>query len=187
MPIKIKEGRYYRDNYGRVRGPMRHTGDEECPWQVSDVHGAEFYTDSGSTWGGIRGHLFCECAGGGSPIEDKAMTEAAKADAPEAKPEPIAITQEMVNRAILDAVKAGQAGRAVEINDAWDDLLSVMHPANPQDDGWIKWEGGGQPVSDAERVQVKLSCGVPLHGRPGQFQWLRVGNGMDVVAYRIVK
>lgn len=45
----------------------------------------------------------------------------------------ININQEIVNAKILEAVKAGRGNLAVEINDAWEDLIGYFAEENEDD------------------------------------------------------
>lgn len=89
-----------------------------------------------------------------------------------------------MDRAILDAVKAGDASRAVEIHDAWDDLRRVMKAH----DGWIQWGGGKCPVDGDTEVEVKFRYGgMRTALRASLSYWGHDGDGHDIIAYRIAK
>ena len=51
----------------------------------------------------------------------------------------------------------------------------------PDAEGWIKWEGGEQPLYSCDFVEVKLQDGRTLKSRTNCFYWA------DVIAYRIVE
>jgi len=58
------------------------------------------------------------------------------------------------------------------------------------DDGWIPWGGGGCPVDPCTLVQWRLNQGIesnpdgaPASGR----RWEHIRDGLDIIAYRIVK
>jgi len=61
-------------------------------------------------------------------------------------------------------------------------------PPQPDDDGWIKWEGGECPTVSHAMVTVKLRDGsVPDKPHPGDtWAWDHNGSAFDIVAYRIV-
>lgn len=67
--------------------------------------------------------------------------------------------------------------------------------AKPDDDGWIEWDGGEQPVAPDARVEVRFRSDRPDEvAMAGQWRWnhwhkSRGGepNPHDIVAYRLVK
>ena len=62
-------------------------------------------------------------------------------------------------------------------------------PPQPDDDGWIKWEGGLTfPVRRETYVEVRYrDCKAPKFPRQaGEFVWVHDGREDDIVAYRIV-
>lgn len=81
--------------------------------------------------------------------------------------------------------------RQPSVSESWDtNNLShpVPTPPQPDDDGWIKWEGGECQVPPATLVYVKLRNGivsmVPVGDRLVDWAWSN--SAFDVTAYRIV-
>lgn len=51
---------------------------------------------------------------------------------------------------------------------------------------FTEWKGGEQPVSDDTRVSVNLRNGEGQIGVAEDFEWTHLGNGLDILAYRII-
>lgn len=74
------------------------------------------------------------------------------------------------------------------------DAESILALPNPDEDGWIKWEGGECPVAADAIVEVKLSCeeggwNWESDPHPAWAWWWgwNEGKNTDIIAYRIVK
>ena len=75
--------------------------------------------------------------------------------------------------------RSRQIGRAVD--------APAPTPPQPDDDGWIKWEGGECPVPEGTIVEVKFRDGDCEGGFPaGEAGWAHEWGTADIVAYRIV-
>ncbi|MEN6403051.1 MAG: hypothetical protein ABFD94_13990, partial [Armatimonadia bacterium] len=60
-------------------------------------------------------------------------------------------------------------------------------PPQPDDDGWIKWEGGSCPVPPDTLIDVRTrGTAGPYRFRAYQIGWRQTGSRTDLVAYRIV-
>jgi hypothetical protein len=59
----------------------------------------------------------------------------------------------------------------------------------PDDDGWIKWEGGGCPVTTETKIDTKDSSGLEIRNyKAGCFNWQhRANSSRNIIAYRITK
>lgn len=65
----------------------------------------------------------------------------------------------------------------------------VLKAAKSKSDGWIEWNGGKCPVQWNRIVEVKLRdvhANWPRH-RAGEWRWSHLGDGTDIVAYRLIK
>lgn len=59
-------------------------------------------------------------------------------------------------------------------------------PPQPDDDGWIKWEGGECPVSELAEVVVKFRSGIVSTAFPARVAvWRHYYDRADILAYRI--
>lgn len=61
-----------------------------------------------------------------------------------------------------------------------------LYPA-PDADGWIEWKGGSSPVSDFDRVDIKLRMGEVWLDRDSRWRWSHDGHETDIIAYRLHK
>ncbi|MBV8472604.1 MAG: hypothetical protein JO234_04235 [Hyphomicrobiales bacterium] len=60
--------------------------------------------------------------------------------------------------------------------------------SSPDACGWIEWNGGGCPVAANTIVDVQFRVGgIGSERFAGGYSWEHVGDGADIVAYRIVK
>lgn len=61
-------------------------------------------------------------------------------------------------------------------------------PPQPDDDGWIKWEGGECPVPPTTIVRALLRCGDEAgNAYPGSsWDWMHSDSAFDIVAYKRV-
>ena len=61
-------------------------------------------------------------------------------------------------------------------------------PPQPDDDGWIKWEGGECPVDGGVVVNIRMRDGETGSGDGPDWWWGRTGDGDpgEIIAYRIV-
>lgn len=180
--LVMKEGAYYEDGEGDVGGPASLDVDRDDGyfWAVPFPSGPRRYSRKGVCF-----NKFFQ--------RRDLVREVPTPSAPEA-PKPETITQEMVDRAILDAVKAGDASRAVEIHDAWDDLRRVMQQkAEQQDkpqtaDGWLPWEGGECPVDEVDVIDIRFRDGSKELGLfAGEVNWEHESSPFDVKYYRPAK
>ena len=103
-----------------------------------------------------------ECAFGMKVLcHPQHMPQALKVDKPSRTIKSSGATGKVSIKAVREAVKA--------IKD------------KPDAEGWIKWEGGEQPLYSCDFVEVKLQDGRTLKSRTNCFYWA------DVIAYRIVE
>jgi len=59
-------------------------------------------------------------------------------------------------------------------------------PPQPDDDGWIKWEGGSCPVPPGVEIRAKLRNGMqPPPWVAGGCRWEHHDTITDIVAYRV--
>lgn len=56
----------------------------------------------------------------------------------------------------------------------------------PEND-WIEWNGGKCPLEDHIKVRIRLGDGCELRRRADGCDWLHIGDGTDIIAYRVVK
>lgn len=70
----------------------------------------------------------------------------------------------------------------------WDIIAyRIVEPkAATDDDGWVAWAGGEQPVGDDVKVEVKLNNGKSHSSRANCFLWKHMSNDFYIIAYRIV-
>ncbi len=54
-----------------------------------------------------------------------------------------------------------------------------------QEDGWIEWTGGEQPVADDVLIEVILKNGMRYEEYSDEIRW-NSKNDRDVAAYRVV-
>lgn len=56
-------------------------------------------------------------------------------------------------------------------------------------DGWSDWNGYGHdcPIPENLKIEARFANGYINNGEAGQYRWHNVGNGYDLIAYRIVK
>lgn len=56
-------------------------------------------------------------------------------------------------------------------------------------DGWSDWNGYGHdcPIPENLKIEARFANGDINNGEAGQYRWHHVGNGYDLIAYRIVK
>lgn len=56
-------------------------------------------------------------------------------------------------------------------------------------DGWSDWNGYGHdcPIPENLKIEARFANGDINNGEAGQYRWYHVGNGYDLIAYRIVK
>ncbi|WP_313666125.1 hypothetical protein [Shinella sp.] len=54
-----------------------------------------------------------------------------------------------------------------------------------QEDGWIEWSGGKQPVADDVLIEVVLKNGMRYEEYSDEIRW-NSKNDRDVAAYRVV-
>lgn len=63
---------------------------------------------------------------------------------------------------------------------------AISTPPQPDDDGWIKWEGGECPVGRETYVEVRLRMGEENIDCASEYRWSRRDVSDDIVKYRIV-
>lgn len=51
---------------------------------------------------------------------------------------------------------------------------------------WIEWAGGECPVNQNVDVEVRLRYGAIGEGSAMSFDWYRMADGFDIVAYRVL-
>lgn len=107
-------------------------------------------------------------------------------------PDPLAKRAAEYADALLAESKKRAEAEAAEYKD---ELRRVINgepaeptPPQPDDDGWIKWEGGECPLPDNPDVIVKWRNGATWRGRAFDFQWHNMPSdpSADIRAYRIV-
>ncbi len=73
------------------------------------------------------------------------------------------------------------------IQDAIEDWLSDRgNRASIQNDGWIEWKGGGCPVADGVKFDVKARDGRIWRSQDSAL-WDHFGEPYDIVAWRLAK
>lgn len=68
-------------------------------------------------------------------------------------------------------------------------IREMIRPKDAQDnDGWIEWKGGKQPVGDNVLVEIKIRGGRYLYpALSGSWNWIWINNSEDIIAYRIIE
>lgn len=70
-----------------------------------------------------------------------------------------------------------------------DAMLAAREAWTPEkkSDGWIKWNGGANPVAHDTVVGVRLRAGGYEEAAAWRFRWDHLGGGGDIIAYRVVQ
>lgn len=103
------------------------------------------------------------------------------------------ITCPVAQHVLKKAMVTGKRGHKDLARD-WQDILDsaerrleMLAEDKPLDgDGWIEWGGGECPVLPDVMVEVKMQCGAKGTGRAGDGNWFAIGNGADIIAYRVI-
>jgi len=66
-------------------------------------------------------------------------------------------------------------------------VVKDVRPKVEIPEGFTPWNGGERPVDKKVIVKVQLSSGGESLGPAGVFDWSRLSNGGDIVAYRVVE
>jgi hypothetical protein len=74
----------------------------------------------------------------------------------------------------------------IDENDQLRFILSIL--AAVKDEGWIEWHGGECPVSNGNKLVVRLRDGSELISRwVEQFNWRHRNSRNDIIAYRTAR
>lgn len=119
--------------------------------------------------------------------EAKEAREEAIKEVSQYVPNAIEVTDKLI-RAVLS-----QAAFDIEETRLINERIAKMEASQDQKevdaDGWITWNGDGHdcPIPENLKIEARFANGDINNGEAGQYRWCHVGNGYDLIAYRIVK